>query len=666
MRRGMRPAMAVAMSLAFAGAVAPTAASGASTPLRVASLADLTDAQARPGQRITISGVVANRSRRAVNGAKIVFALSRTAGQRFAGTRVGSALLGRVRANGRRSFSAQITLPDTTGTFRVRVCSSSPGRSAVCRAPRGALTIAAPPPTATSSPSTQPPAEPVGPQPAPPAPPATPPASAPLPPAPDTRTPQERVRGAITQEGLRARAADLQAIADANGGNRAAGTSGFDDSVSYVVRELAAAGYAPRIQTFLFYFYEQEAPSTFAQVAPTPAAYAEDEDFATTAYSGSGNVTADVTPVDVNLTPPRASTSGCEPEDFDGFPVGNIALVQRGTCNFSVKVTNAEEAGARAVIIFNQGDSADREGLIGATLDGPAGLPVIDTTYALGAELATAAGPRATVTTDTFVEPRTAANVLADTPGGRADRTVVIGAHLDSVGDGPGINDNGSGTAFELELATQMAALGITPVNRVRFAFWGAEEEGLLGSTEYVARLTDEEAAQIALNLNFDMLASPNYARLVYDGDGSDSDEAGPDGSAEIEQAFVDYFDGQGLATLPTAFDGRSDYGPFIDVGIPAGGLFAGAEGIKPAEEVPLFGGEAGVAYDVNYHGAGDTIENLNMTGFEELADGAADVSVRYALDPDLVAPLALTSAARRAPVVAVPRFERRGDRFIR
>ena len=161
---------------------------------------------------------------------------------------------------------------------------------------------------------------------------------------------------------------------------------------------------------------------------------------------------------------------------------------------------------------------------------------------------------------------------------------------------GPGINDNGSGTSTILEIAEQLAALKYTNKlqRQVRFAFWGAEEPGLIGSEYYVDHLTEAQKAKIYANLNFDMLGSPNYVRFVYDGDGSDTPDAGPPGSDAIEDIFTNYFDSKKLASDPTAFDGRSDYGPFIAEGIPAGGLFSGAEGIKTAEEAATYGGTAG------------------------------------------------------------------------
>jgi Zn-dependent M28 family amino/carboxypeptidase len=221
-------------------------------------------------------------------------------------------------------------------------------------------------------------------------------------------------------------------------------------------------------------------------------------------------------------------------------------------------------------------------------------------------------------------------NVLADTAG-RTDRTVVVGGHLDSVSAGPGINDNGSGTAAILETAIQMALSGDAPTNRVRFAYWSGEEDGLVGSDYYVSQLTKDEIKDHALNLNFDMVGSPNFARFVYDGDGSAFGTTGPNGSSNIEKVFLDYFATQGLATEPTEFDGRSDYFGFINNGIPAGGLFTGAEGIKSAEQVELYGGTAGEAFDPCYHQACDTIDNVNADVLEQMADAIAHATQTFA-----------------------------------
>ena len=212
---------------------------------------------------------------------------------------------------------------------------------------------------------------------------------------------------------------------------------------------------------------------------------------------------------------------------------------------------------------------------------------------------------------------------------------------MDSVAEGPGINDNGSGSAAILEIALQMAQLPTAPYNKVRFAFWGAEEAGLLGSEHYVSQLSKQDIKNIALNLNFDMLGSPNFVRFVYDGDGSATPTAGPNGSKNIEKVFLDYFknsaDMAPLATEPTAFDGRSDYGPFIAVGIPAGGLFSGAEEIKTAEEVDIYGGVAGVAYDPCYHQACDDFSNNSDESLDQLTDAAAHAVLTFAMTTSAV-----------------------------
>ena len=179
---------------------------------------------------------------------------------------------------------------------------------------------------------------------------------------------------------------------------------------------------------------------------------------------------------------------------------------------------------------------------------------------------------------------------------------------------GPGIDDDGSGIITLLELAIQLS--NYTVNNAIRFSFWAAEEEGSVGSTYYTTSASNSTLSKIRLYNNFDMIASPNFVYAVMDGDGSAFNISGPPGSAAAEKMFVDYFADQGLETVPTILDGRSDYVGFSDVGIPVGGLFTGAEGIKTAEEQKQFGGEAGIAYDPNYHSAGDNVANCNATAW--------------------------------------------------
>jgi Zn-dependent M28 family amino/carboxypeptidase len=440
----------------------------------------------------------------------------------------------------------------------------------------------------------------------------------------------------VTVQGVNRHLIALQRIADQNGGTRASGTPGYDRSAEYVGNKLAAAGWNVSYQEFEFPFFEELAAAELARLSPDPKTFTPTE-VLTYEFSGSGDVTGEVQAVDVQIppAPTPSSTSGCETADFAGFTAGNIALIQRGTCTFEIKVANAVAAGATAVIIFNEGQPGRTDPFAGG-LGGPTTVPVVGVSFAEGArfvELDAAGVVTARVATETLSEERTTRNVIAETPGGRADNVVFAGAHLDSVPEGPGINDNGTGTAGLLELGLKLADERVK--NKVRLAFWAAEEGGLLGSTYYVSQLSFEQQVDIALYLNFDMIGSPNFVRFVYDGDDSDGvgAGAGPFGSAQIESLFTGYFDSRSLPSEGTDFSGRSDYGPFIAVGIPSGGLFTGAEGVKTPEQAAIYGGTAGIAYDPCYHQACDTLGNVNRTVLDQNADAVAFVVGRYALD---------------------------------
>jgi Zn-dependent M28 family amino/carboxypeptidase len=454
----------------------------------------------------------------------------------------------------------------------------------------------------------------------------------------------EKLLDCVTLDGARAHQAALQAIADANGGTRAAGTPGYDATVAYVVETLEAAGYETELNGFDFTFIP---PATLMQTAPLSAEYE------TGAFTGSGfgTVAGPVIGVDLALgnadwpADPSTSTSGCEASDFTGLDFSgpsDIALIQRGTCFFSVKAANAEAAGAEAVVIFNQGNSPTRMGLIVANAsqfpDGsPSNLtaPLVGASFPQGVALSQL-GSEAFVDVDPPVE-MTQYNVLAELPGMNDDNVVMAGAHLDSVQAGPGVQDNGTGSGAILETAVQMAK--VKPHNTVRFAWWGAEESGLVGSTAYVNGLTQEEQDDIALYLNFDMIGSPNHVFFIYDGDDSDGVGAGPgpEGSAEIEEFYEDFYTDRGIPFKGTDFSGRSDYGPFIAVGIPAGGLFTGAEVVKTAEEAAIWGGTAGDQYDPCYHLACDTFDNINLEAFDVNTDAVAASVLQYAMNTEAV-----------------------------
>jgi Zn-dependent M28 family amino/carboxypeptidase len=445
-----------------------------------------------------------------------------------------------------------------------------------------------------------------------------------------------QLRRGVTLGGILEHERALQNIALANDDNRAAGSAGYDGSVQYVMGRLEAAGYDVSLDEFEFARWDQLGPSALQFGSTT---YQEGTDYLTPTFSGGGDVTKTIVPTnDIVLPPgaPNTSNSGCEAEDFPASTAGNVALIQRGTCTFVVKINNAKAAGAAAVLIFNEGQT-DPPRTEPVLFNAPPfiGIPVLSTSFAVGEALYNAPDDaQVRVAVNATTTPVTQANVIADSPSGDSDRTIVVGAHLDSVQAGPGINDNGSGTSTILEIAEEVADLNQSPRNRLRFAFWGAEESGLIGSTEYVAGLSPAGLRDIAMNLNFDMVGSPNFVRFVYDGDTSDTPPpagGAPPGSGTIEQVFLRYFDSQALASAPTAFDGRSDYGPFIAQGIPAGGLFTGAEGIKTPAQEEVFGGVAGMQYDPCYHEACDTFFNLSHTALDQMSDAAAHTTWTFA-----------------------------------
>ena len=446
---------------------------------------------------------------------------------------------------------------------------------------------------------------------------------------------QAKLQECVTIEGVREHQAALQAIADANGGTRAAGTAGADESAAYVAERLEAAGYDVIIQEFSITRYEEIGPTILEQVSPNPTVYLDQVDYDLMQYSDSGDVTANVIPVDLDLGLGNASTSGCEPEDFAGFPAGAIALIQRGACSFQLKAENAEAAGAVGVIIFNQGNTEGRQSLLFGTLtdDYTGGLPVVGATYALGEEFAMTPGISARLAADTIRETTTTANVLAESVYGDPSNVVMAGANLDSSFSGPGINDNGSGAAALLEVAELMA--NVETYNKVRFAWWGSKSSTPVGSLYYVSNLTSEEIDDIALYLNFDIIGSPNYVRFVYDGDGSDTGIPGPAGSEAIEALFADFYGARGLASERIV--GRTDDFSFLLFGIPYGGIYTGTFEIKTEEQAAIYGGTAGEQLDPCAQLACDTFDNVSLEVLELNAKAVAYAVLQYAMNTEAV-----------------------------
>ena len=427
----------------------------------------------------------------------------------------------------------------------------------------------------------------------------------------------------LTADAMMGHLKKLQEIADANGGNRALGSPGYAASVDYVANALKDKGFDVKTDEFDVRLPFADEPSVTVggqAVKAGPLMY--------TIGTPPEGVTGQLVPAREDDTP------GCTAADYDGLTVtGAIVLVDRGACPFSVKQDVAASRGAAALIVANSDDGDQAAGTLGE--ETTVKIPVVGISQADGARLRANPGT-ATIKLHAGVRTERTRNVIAQTKTGSTQNVVMAGAHLDSVPDGPGINDNGSGVAAVLETAVQ---LGSSPEvqNAVRFAFWGAEEEGLKGSKQYIESLDVDALKDIALYLNFDMLASPNPGYFTYDGNQSAPPTASvprvPEGSAGIERMLAAYLEGAGKTPQDTDFNGRSDYDAFTQAGVPAGGLFAGAEEKKTPEQAELWGGEANQPFDPNYHKSGDTLEHIDRTALEIQGRGVAYAVGVYALD---------------------------------
>lgn len=435
------------------------------------------------------------------------------------------------------------------------------------------------------------------------------------------------IRQRVTADAMMVHLRKFQEIADANGDNRAVGMPGYDASVDYVADALRAKGFDVQTPEFELRFPFADKPVVTvggSRIEANPLEY--------TIGTPPQGVTGPLLPARVEDSP------GCSATDYDGLPVeGAVVLVDRGTCPFGDKQVAAAERGAVALIVANNVDGDGSGATLGAGTD--VTIPVVRVSKADGARLRSKPGPT-TIKMSAGVRTERTRNVVAQTKTGSTQNVVVVGGHLDSVPAGPGINDNGSGVAAILETALQM---GPTPPvrNAVRFGFWSAEEIGLLGSANYVQSLSVDELKDIALYLNFDMLASPNPAYFTYDGDQSappepeQSPPVVPEGSAGIERTLVAYLKAAGKTAQDTSFQGRSDYDGFTRAGIPAGGIFSGAEAKMTASEAELWGGVGGAPYDPNYHPKTDTLDRIDRSALDINGGGAAYAVAYYAQDLD-------------------------------
>ncbi|KAK1989879.1 peptidase family M28 [Colletotrichum falcatum] len=437
----------------------------------------------------------------------------------------------------------------------------------------------------------------------------------------------DKLQALVTLQDLLAGSQKLQDIADGHGGNRAFGGGGHNATVDWLVDELQKLDY--------YDVRKQPFTESFAGAKGTLAVRGSEVKFRPITYTPAGNVSGAPLVAVVN--------SGCEARDFSAAVAGAVALVERGNCVLSVKASLAKAAGAVAVIHYNDNDEERTfMGTFGEESD--ANAPSVGVTrgdgHAFLAALKAGQDLRVDLNLVSVNEERTNYNVIAETRGGDHNNVLMIGGHADSVFAGPGINDDGSGTVGVLTVAKALSQFSTK--NAVRVAFWGAEEYGKLGSYFYVKQLnsSESELLKVRAYLNFDMIASPNYRFSIYDGDGKAFNFSGPAGSDVIKKQFEQFYESRGLPHVPTEFNGRSDYAGFIENGIPAGGVFTGAEALKTEAEAALFGGQAGVAYDPNYHQAGDNIDNLNHDAYLVNAQAIAHSVATYSMSWDTIPPV--------------------------
>jgi Zn-dependent M28 family amino/carboxypeptidase len=432
------------------------------------------------------------------------------------------------------------------------------------------------------------------------------------------------LRNRVTTDTMMAHLAKLQDIANANNGTRAVGTPGYEASVDYVVNTLRSSGFDVQTPEFSARVFHAEKGS-MTLGGKNFEVRALEFSLGTPPDGVSGSL----------VSVPAGDSPGCKASDYDRLPVqGAVVLVDRGDCPFRQKEDAAAQRGAVAMIVVDNVDEQQMGGTLGADTD--VKIPAVSVTKSTGMLLRGQPG-QATVKLNASTQSISARNIIAQTKTGSTTDVVMAGAHLDSVPEGPGINDNGSGVAAVLETAVQ---LGNSPKvrNAVRFGFWGAEELGLIGSRNYVESLDLDALKDIALCLNFDMLASPNPGYFTYDGDQSlPADTRGkpvvPEGSAGIERTLAAYLKSAGKTPQDTSFDGRSDYDGFALAGIPAGGLFSGAESKKTDEQAKLWGGTANEPFDPNYHTKTDTLDHIDRTSLGINGGGVAYAVALYAQD---------------------------------
>ncbi|MFN8630456.1 MAG: M20/M25/M40 family metallo-hydrolase [Chloroflexota bacterium] len=444
-------------------------------------------------------------------------------------------------------------------------------------------------------------------------------------PAPDPSA----VAQAITEGGLRADLAMLVAAGSQATSFRALGSAGYDTAADSVAGILRSAGWTVSEDRFTASAFTDDGASSLVVGGKT---FGRD-DLRPLIYAPSGTAEGPVVTIGWAAGEAAPGGLGCEVADYGTLPAHAVVVVGPDDCYRRQAVAAAQSAGASAfvaVIAGNPPGAPLRPTLI--STDGmsiPAVAVSADAANAL--RLAAERGGSARIASTARTADVQTRSIIGELPGAVPGPVVMLGAHLDSVMDGPGANDNGSGVAALLAIARALA--GTQPQTTIRLAFWSGEEEGLFGSAHFVTKLSDADRASIVAYLNADMLGSPNGFAGVYDEPNS------PSGSASIG-ALLDASLGRlGARSVPVDTGGGSDHTPFVRAGVAIGGLFSGAGEPLTAEQAATFGGTAGQPADACYHRACDTLDNVRLPLARILAAALADAALQIAAKPALVVP---------------------------
>jgi hypothetical protein len=488
----------------------------------------------------------------------------------------------------------------------------------------------------------------------------------------------------ITETDLTNHMQAFEDIAIANPGpdghpSRNSGELGYWKSVQYVAGLMTDAGYNVTIQPYTFLYYAYTSIPTLSEISPTATDFVLNRDW--TAGQSTGTATEKtIQPAGGIIIPPTSapsSASGCTSADFNGFVAGNIALIQRGSCNFGVKIQNAEAAGASGVIIFNEGQPGRTDTMGISIIDANGNsfvptVPVAFTTFAIGADLyanyQAGQAPVMSLNIDAIVDPnRLDWNVIADSKGGDPNHVVVVDAHLDAI-YGEGMLDNASGSATILDIAQMMK--NVNPVNKLRFIWFGGEELGLLGSQFYVNDLSSSNLSHIGYDLDADVTSTPNYTIGVLD-------PAGPDlftktvsstfpnrvykASTIARDAGIDYFNSINKNHELFSPVGTDAY-TFNNAGIPASGVLTGQDCCKTQAEVDLFGGQTGPFEGIGVSPAGcvdnpflwcDNLFNNDFNVMTFMSRGFANMVLTMAFDTKVMSSSSSVVYKKRLPFAA-------------